>query len=144
MVDKPLRDGFRGWNILVVEDDVNHLDIIGRILSIHGAQVFTAVNGEEGLEAAKSLHPHFIITDLAMPVMDGWALITKLRQDHETADIPVIALSARVSGYDSERAFVAGCIGMLPKPLTPSTFVDDLLELLAEVPELAERLGVSS
>ncbi len=139
-----MRDGFRGWDILVVEDDVNHIDIISRILSLHGAQVFTAANGKEGFEAAKSLRPHFILTDLAMPVMDGWTMITKLRQDHVTADIPVIALSARVSRYDSERALVAGCTGILPKPLMPSTFVGDLMELLAEVPELAELLGVGS
>ena len=134
-------DTFKGWDILVVDDDLDNLTIVKTLLTHHSADIHTAYNGQLGLEAARSLQPTFIITDLSMPVMDGWEMVTALKQDDTTADIPVIALTAHAMVGDRERALAAGCHNYLSKPLRPDTFIDDLLALLVDIPQLAEKIS---
>jgi CheY-like chemotaxis protein len=80
--------------------------------------------------------PRLIITDLAMPIMDGWELIARLKGSPDTAHIPVIALTAHAMLDDRQRAIAAGCNHFLVKPITPTTFVNDLLSVIADIPQL--------
>lgn len=137
------RDLLKGWNILVVEDEPDSLEVAERILRFYGATVYTAANGREGLEAARKVHPKFIISDLSMPVMDGWEMLFELKQDRSTTDIPVIALTAHAMKGDRERAIVAGFHNYLTKPLTPATFMRDLLILLDNIPDISLALKAS-
>jgi CheY-like chemotaxis protein len=79
-----------------------------------------------------------------MPVMDGWEFMNTIKRDRRTLDIPVIALTAHAMPGDRERAITAGFHNYLTKPLTPATFMRDLLSLLVDVPELAGMLSQSS
>jgi CheY-like chemotaxis protein len=137
MIAKIRRDILCDWNILVVDDDPNSLSVATIILKYYGAAVHTACNGQEGLTQAKSLRPKLIIADLSMPIMDGWTMIDKLKRDVATTDIPVIALTAHAMVGDRERAMAAGFHNHLTKPLTPATFMSDLLKLLMDIPEMA-------
>jgi CheY-like chemotaxis protein len=140
---KPVaRDILNGWKVLVVDDDENSLLVASLILSHHGATVFTASNGEEGLEVAKANRPRFIISDLSMPRMDGWTMIDRLKHDRALCEIPVIALTAHAMVGDRERAIAAGCHNYLTKPLTPANFMTDLLRLLVDIPELSAQLKI--
>ena len=130
------------WRVLVVDDDPGSLEVAKVILSFHGAQVFTATNGEEGLNAAQSCRPKFIISDLSMPIMDGWTMIDKLKRDRFLSDIPIIALTAHAMTGDRERALAAGCHNYLSKPLTPATFMRDLLILLVDIPSIGAELSM--
>ncbi|MEZ4668038.1 MAG: response regulator [Anaerolineae bacterium] len=135
------RDILTGWRVLVLDDEPDSLDVACRILRHYGADVYTATNGAEGLEAVRAVHPHFVISDLSMPVMDGWGFLAELKQHRETLDIPVIALTAHAMVGDREKAIIAGFHNYLTKPLTPATFMTDLLRLLDGIPELAAMMA---
>lgn len=130
------RDVMNGWEILFVEDDEMSIDVGKRILSHYGATVHVAVNGEEGLHLTRELMPRFVVTDLSMPVMDGWTMLEKIRSDETIAHIPVIALTAHAMVGDRERVLEAGFNSYLTKPLTPKDFMRELVNVLNDIPEL--------
>jgi len=134
------RDILHNWQVLVVEDEPDSLEVAERILKHYGATVYTAANGKEALDVLRAVRPRFIISDLSMPVMDGWELLYRLKRDRPTLDIPVIALTAHAMMGDRERAIAAGFHNYLTKPLTPATFIKDLLRLLTDIPEFAAEL----
>ncbi len=134
------RDILNGWQVLIVEDEPDSLDIATRVLRHYGAEVHSATNGEAALQALDSLQPHFMISDLSMPVMDGWSLIQHLKHDRRWIDIPVIALTAHALKGDREKAIAAGFHNYLTKPLTAGTFIRELLALLVEIPQFAAEL----
>jgi CheY-like chemotaxis protein len=68
-----------GIRLVLVEDHADALEVTRRILELHGAEVATGANGQEGLVALRILRPDVVVTDLAMPVMDGYALIRQIR-----------------------------------------------------------------
>lgn len=83
------------------------------------------------------MNPRLIISDLSMPVMDGWELLTHLQQNSMTSGIPVIALTAHAMVGDRDKVIAAGFHSYLTKPLTPATFMQDLIERLKAVPQFA-------
>jgi two-component system, cell cycle response regulator DivK len=128
------RDMLLDWPVLIVDDDPSSLEVASMMLSFYGAKVSTAINGEEGLKLAQASRPRFILTDLSMPVMDGWTLLGHLKKDPRLAEIPVIALTAHAMNGDRARAMAAGCHNYLTKPLLPSTFINELITLLVDIP----------
>jgi two-component system cell cycle response regulator len=130
----------KAWKVLVVEDEPDSLEVAVRILGYYGAELATAKNGKEALEVLQNFSPKFIITDLSMPQMDGWALLYNLQQNRETAEIPVFALTAHAMLGDRERAMSAGFSNYLTKPLTPATFMQQLLSILEAIPEFEDYI----
>ncbi len=137
------RDILKGWNVLLLDDEPDNLEVALRVLRFYGAHVETAHNGKEGLEKLRAMpvNPRFIISDLSMPVMDGWEFLHELKKNRSTMDIPVIALTAHAMAGDRERGIQAGFQNYLTKPFSPATFMNDLLNLLIEVPEFAAQLA---
>lgn len=131
-----------GWDIVVLEDEPDSLEVAEIILESYGASVNSAINGQEGLEVARRVKPRFVISDLSMPVMDGWGFISEMKKDPALASIPVIALTAHAMVGDRERAVSAGFHNYLTKPLTVDTFMADLMRLLIDIPELSESLNI--
>ncbi|PJF44737.1 MAG: response regulator [Phototrophicales bacterium] len=127
-----------GWDIVVIDDEPDSLEVARYILDFYGANVHTAINGREGLELVQRIQPRFVISDLSMPEMDGWEFLHALKQIAE--HIPVIALTAHAMRGDKERAIEAGFRSYLTKPLTANTFMDELLALLLDIPQLSEYL----
>jgi CheY-like chemotaxis protein len=130
------------WNVVVVDDEDDSLEVARYILDFHGANVHTAGNGGEGLNLIYKVRPKFVICDLSMPEMDGWELLSELKQDPAAAEIPVIALTAHAMVGDRERAIAAGFHNYLTKPLTAATFMNELLRLLMDIPELNAQLNL--
>lgn len=135
-------DLLANWDIVVIDDEPDSLEVAEIILDAYGANVHTGTNGAEGLEQIKKVHPLFVISDISMPIMDGWGLIHELKNDRTLMDIPAIALTAHAMVGDRERAITAGFHNYLTKPLTAETFIYDLLKLLMDIPELAEHLNI--
>ncbi len=131
-----------GWDIVVVDDEEDSLEVAEIILDEYGANVHTATNGEEALELVRRVKPRFVISDLSMPVMDGWGFINALKTDTSLVNIPVIALTAHAMVGDRERAVSAGFHNYLTKPLTVDTFMADLVKLLIDIPELVKDLNI--
>lgn len=134
MNDVP-RDLLSNWDVLVVEDDPNSLEIAQFILKAYGATVYTAENGADALAQLKVCEPKFILCDLSMPVMDGWELIKILKKDRELSQIPVFALTAHAMIGDREKALLAGFHNYMTKPFSVKTFIGNLVVLLEGVPE---------
>jgi two-component system, cell cycle response regulator DivK len=138
------RSVLKDWVILVVDDEPDSLEVATRLLKHYSATVHTATNGQLGLEVARQVQPRFILTDLSMPVLDGWGFLYELQHERSTMEIPVFALTAHAMLGDRERAIAAGFHNYLTKPLTPATFITDLLRLIEGVAELAQYLNQSS
>jgi two-component system, cell cycle response regulator DivK len=136
------RDLLTGWDILVIDDEEDSLEVAQIILDEYGANVHTARDGAEGLEVVNRIRPKFVISDISMPVVDGWGFIHEMKKDRATAEIPVIALTAHAMVGDRERAIGAGFNNYLTKPLTATTFIYDLVRLLIEIPILANDLNI--
>lgn len=135
------RDLMAGWPVLVVDDDPGSLEVAEILLDYHGLRVYTATNGAEALRVAREIQPKFIISDISMPVMDGWTFIDQLQGDARLAGIPVIALTAHAMQGYRERALAKGFYNYLTKPLTVDTFMADLYALLLDIPALGLRAG---
>lgn len=115
--------------ILVVEDNMDNYELVRFILERAGYDVFLAVNGRDGVDAARLQKPDMILMDLGMPEMDGWHATEKLKSDDSTKFIPVYALSAYTLPSDRKRALDAGCDGYLTKPIHMQSFLDAINEV---------------
>ena len=100
--------------MLVIDDDPAARDLIARALSKEGFHVELATDGRTGLELARELRPRVITLDVMMPGMDGWAVLTALKTDAATADIPVIMLSVV---DEKQIGFALGASDYFTKPI---------------------------
>jgi CheY-like chemotaxis protein len=122
------------WRVLVVDDEPDSLEVVMHVLSHHEATVHTTTSGVEGLRIAREIVPTFILMDLSMPGMDGWEMLHNLKEDLRTAAIPVVAVTAHAMHGDRERALGAGFDYYLTKPISPFTFLEDLVRLFSAEP----------
>ena len=97
-------DDISTWEVLLVDDETDNLEVVAESLQYLGIKVKTAEDGLQALEVLKSFNPSFIVTDLSMPGMDGWQLRMKVRELPNTTNTPVIALTAHAMAGDKERA----------------------------------------
>jgi two-component system, cell cycle response regulator DivK len=142
MSSQPIpKDFLQGWAIVLIDNEEDSLMVAGHILRHYGADVHTAENGAVGLDLIRTVQPRFVISDLSMPVMDGWELIAKMKSAPAIQDIPVIALTAHAMVGDREQAIAAGFHNYLTKPLTASTFMHDLLKVLGDIPGIEQLLN---
>jgi pilus assembly protein CpaE len=121
-----------GERILLVDDDVVILKLIGAFLERIGFQVGRAGNGLEALRLVREHLPDLVITDVRMPELNGIELTTRLRGHHRTARVPIIMLSSMAEAKDALVGYSAGADEYLPKPF-------DLTLLEAKVQALMRR-----
>ena len=114
---------------MVVEDNMDNYELVRFILERAGYDVFLAVNGRDGVDAARLQQPDLILMDLGMPEMDGWSAAEKIKSDPATRLIPLYALSAYTLPSDRKRALDAGCDGYLTKPIHMQSFLDAINEV---------------
>ena len=129
-----------GLKILIIDDELDSLFITRALLEKHRATVIQTTSGAEGIELALYKQPGLILTDIAMPGTSGWDVLSELKEHPETRNIPNIALTALVMTGDRDRAIKAGFHNFLSKPLVPESFVYDMLNCVADLPQFAEML----
>lgn len=112
--------------ILIVDDKWENRSVVVNLLEEIGFEIVEATNGQEGLEKAMQFLPNLIITDLTMPVMDGFELTRRLRQQEEFQKLTIIVSSASVFESDQHKSLGIGADDFLPKPV----HADDLLQKL--------------
>ena len=110
--------------ILVVEDDMDNYELVRFMLERAGYDVFLAVNGRDGVSAARLQRPDLILMDLGMPEMDGWIATEQIKSDDATKSIPLYALTAHTLPRERKRAMDAGCDGYVSKPIQMDGFLD--------------------
>jgi PAS domain S-box-containing protein len=103
-----------GCVVLVIDDESAVCDIVARSLVVDGVSTICAVDGEQGLRLARERHPCLIFLDVLMPKMDGWSVLTALKADPLTTDIPVVMLTLV---NEAEMGFVLGASEYLTKPV---------------------------
>ena len=118
------------WTVLVVDDEPDNLEVARRLLMLFGAKVYTAQDGEVGLDILKDIMPTLILSDLSMPKKDGWELLTVIREQNKYKSIPVIALTAHAMAGDKERALNAGFDDYITKPIKIESFFADIQRCL--------------
>lgn len=117
--------------MLVVEDAEIVRRFVSFALRASGCRVITAQDGLEALERLAAEPVDLVVTDLCMPGLDGFALLRALRSDPQTADIPVVVLSALATGEPAERSLALGADAFLVKPLDPAALQHAVARLLA-------------
>ena len=117
--------------ILLVEDNEMNRDMLSRRLSRRKYEVIVAVDGGEAVEKAAEI-PDIILLDMSLPVMDGWAVATKLKSQSATDGIPIIALTAHAMVGDREKALAAGCDDYETKPIDFPRLLSKIAALLGD------------
>ena len=102
--------------ILIIEDERDLADLLARRLELAGHEIYVCTDGWTALQVAELFHPDVVLTDLAMPVLDGWQLATRLRESLHPETPLIIAISAHQSGDDYTRSQAAGIDFHLAKP----------------------------
>jgi len=116
--------------VLLVEDNEHNRRIFAGVLTHFGFSVQEAEDGEEALTLVLRDPPDLVLVDLSLPVMDGWTLAGRLKQDPSLKHIPVVALTAHAMAGDRELALDAGCDEYLTKPISPKAVVAAVRRIL--------------
>jgi PAS domain S-box-containing protein len=120
-----------GLRLLIVDDEADVRELLRALLTHYGAEVTAVVSAREALEAVERLNPDMLISDIGMPVEDGYALIRKLRTQEASGSrkLPAIALTAYAREEDSILALEAGFQKHLPKPVESA----ELVKIIAQM-----------
>lgn len=136
VVVKPVGvESYAGRRILIVDDSLSVRKYVGAFLEARKFKIYIASNGAEALEVLEETPVDMIITDLEMPVMHGYELISRLKESDRLKEIPVIVLTSRSAGKHREKALQSGASGYLIKPFDEKS----LLEILRTHLSTAER-----
>ncbi|MBD2119866.1 hybrid sensor histidine kinase/response regulator [Trichocoleus sp. FACHB-262] len=140
--------GYQGARrkILVIDDRWENRSVLASLLEPIGFEVIEANNGQEGLDTAVAIRPDLIVTDLVMPVMDGFEMLRHLRQLSQFRNTAVIASSASAFETDEYRSVTAGANEFLPKPIQTETllqWIQHYLELEWIYDHKLEQLGAT-
>lgn len=125
--------------ILVVDDDVNTARITERMLTVRGYDVMTATDGTRALELVAERRPDCILLDIMMPRMSGLEVLNHLKHDPETAEIPVILLTAKSQDEDVLTGYREGAEYYITKPFTAQELLYGIGLVLARSAPTATR-----
>jgi len=120
-----------GHKILLIEDDKTLIEMYTLKFKQDGLDLITVENGEEGLNSAKTQLPAVVLLDIMMPKMDGFAVLTELKKDDKTKDIPVLLLSNLGQKADIEKGKKLGATDYIVKAsMTPTQVVEKVKSYL--------------
>ncbi|WP_250847723.1 HAMP domain-containing protein [Streptomyces hygroscopicus] len=120
-----------GRRILIVDDDIRNVFALTHVLGRIGMKVKYAENGREGLEALhRDPDVSLVLMDVMMPEMDGYETIRAIRSTPRLADVPILALTAKVMPGDREKAIDSGANGYVPKPVDVDRLISAIVGLL--------------
>ena len=129
--------------ILVIDDDLDTLRLVGLMLQRQGYQIIAATNGQQGLEKATGESPNLILLDLMMPDMDGYEVTRRLRAEPATANIPILMFTAKTQLDDKVAGFEVGADDYLTKPTHPSELQSHVKALLSRSSQKVGKVDTS-
>lgn len=118
--------------ILIVEDEESLLKLESILLTSKGYSVTGAADGVSALEQVVLIKPDLIVLDIMLPGMDGFEVCRIIKQNPETANIPVMMLTAKKSSQDCERGMAAGASAYVTKPFKSAKIIEIIQELLSQ------------
>ncbi len=117
--------------VLIVDDTNTLRSLVQIYLIAHGWEFVEAQNGKEGLEKARAARPDVIVTDVKMPVMDGFELCAAIRSDPDLFEIPVVLLTMLGDEASRQRGRLVGAAAFLTKPISPEKLRDTVRAAVA-------------
>jgi DNA-binding response OmpR family regulator len=129
-----------GHRILIADDDIDALRLVGLALERQGYEIVAAATGQQAVQKAIELQPAAIILDVSMPDMDGLAVATQLREHPATESIPILMFTAHAAVNDRIAGFQAGATEYLTKPIRPRDLLARVDALVQEQPRVREEL----
>lgn len=123
------------YKILVVDDEPSIVRLMEFILARQGHEMLVAVNGEEALQAVQTHQPDLVLLDIMMPRIDGYEVARTLRADPQTANMPIIMLSAKAQEEDIQKGIDVGVNEYITKPFSPEQLVHVVTEYLNRIHE---------
>ena len=122
-----------GKKVLVVDDEIHIVHVVAIKLRNNGYEVLTAENGAEAFKIACEERPDIIVTDFQMPAMTGLEMVEALRQNQDTADMPVIMLTARGFAIEESQRQQLRISECLSKPFSPKELLRTIEDVLHQV-----------
>jgi two-component system cell cycle response regulator DivK len=119
--------------ILLVEDNEMNRDMLSRRLIRRGFEVVFAMDGQQGIDFARSEQPDIILMDMGLPVVDGWEATRRVKADAATRRVPVIGLTAHAMSGDREKTIEAGCDDYDTKPVELDRLIGKIERLIGKV-----------
>jgi DNA-binding response OmpR family regulator len=117
--------------ILCIEDEAEMIDLTRLVLEREGFEVLGAVGGSQGLEIVKREKPDLVLLDLMMPDIDGWEVYRQMKADEESAQIPVIVVTAKAQSIDKVLGLqVAKVDDYITKPFGPKELLESIRRIL--------------
>ena len=126
---RELIEGGMMAKVLLIEDNEMNRDMLSRRLIRRGFQAVFAMDGQQGVDLARSEQPD-ISDDMSLPVIDGWEATRRVKADDVTRSVPVIGLTAHAMSGDRERAIEAGCDDYDTKPVEFDRLIGKIDRLL--------------
>ena len=117
-------------HVLLVEDEANIIEAIRFLLSREGWQVDTHSNGTDAAEVIRRMKPDIVILDVMLPGKSGFDILEELRAHEQTADLPVLMLTARGQSRDREMAEKAGVSRFMTKPFPNTEVLNAVRDML--------------
>lgn len=130
--------------ILIIDDDLDTLRLVGLMLQRQGYQISAATNGQQGLEKAFEENPDLILLDVMMPDMDGYEVTRRLRQNPATMETPVLMFTAKTQLDDKVVGYEVGANDYLTKPTHPSELQARVKALLARTSNRKAAASIAS
>ena len=116
--------------ILIVEDADLNRKLVMTVLRPYGYHLLSAVDGEEAIKIATGQQPDLILMDMQLPKVSGYDATQTLKSQPETADIPIVALTAHVMEDEREKAMTVHCDGYITKPIDTRAFPGQIRQYL--------------
>ncbi len=123
--------------VLIAEDNAVNRELLRELLELRECAVLEACDGKEALHMIEEAQPDLLLLDIGMPVMDGFAVIRRIRENPRLAWLPVVAVTAYAMRGDREKILNSGFDGYLPKPVNARSLAEELDRLLDKRDEKA-------
>jgi CheY-like chemotaxis protein len=117
-------------NVLVAEDNPVNRELLRELLEGRGYNVIEAPDGQEALRMIEETHPDILLLDIGMPILDGFAVVRRIRENPSFATLMVLAVTAFAMQGDRENVLNAGFDGYLSKPINARDLANELERLL--------------
>jgi two-component system cell cycle response regulator DivK len=118
--------------VLIAEDNAVNRELLRELLESRGYSVSEACDGQEALDMVRQTQPDILLLDIGMPILDGFGVISKIREDPQLMALPVLAITAYAMHGDQEKIMNSGFDGYLSKPVNAGALMEEMGRLLAK------------
>ena len=117
-------------SILVIEDNQLNMKLVRALLKIGDYHILEAINAETGIRLTREHHPDLVLIDIQLPDMDGLKATRIIKEDPAIKDTPVVAITSYAMQGDEEKAYEAGCVGFITKPIDTRHFLETISKFI--------------